>query len=284
MKKERQQTKEKLTSLLIWLIESLYNTQRLEKDKQKGISSKVFKAKAKRCKVNLALQSHLRTVGIIENHRVILRSGRSEYRIRLTESIVKSIIALPKTKHAKIDINVKTFLEPSSLRTLCLELSTKTIRFYNATHKKNSDKRKGSKKKDLEFKFVRDYKLSEPQEPKAITKLKKSKTHETNESLVNIALRGATIGGHLLVAKSLADLYYGGHFTLLSFTTHVKFGFGTITDRDAIDEMSDYDSIEDAIENAIQQHFARQINHSSALHNAIAKSVLELPTIQDTIT
>jgi len=274
MKKERQQTKEKLTSLLIWLIETLHATQILEKEGQKGIPSKVFKAKAKRCKVNLALQSHLRTVGIIENHRVVLRSGRSEYRIRLTESIVKSIGDLPKIKHATIDINVKKFLKPSSLRVLCLELSTKTIRSYNETHKRNEEKRRG----------VGTNKSLEPQVPRAVANPKKSKTYETNEALVDTALRRAKLGGHLLVAKSLADLYYGGHFTLLSFTTHVKFGFGTITDREEIDEMSDYDSISDAIENAIQQHFARQLNQSSALGNAIAKSVLELPTKHYTIS
>ena len=279
MKKERQQTKEKLTSLLIWLIETIYATQRLEKEMQKGISSKVFKAKAKRCKVNSALQTHLRTAGIIENHRVVLRSGRSEYRIRLTESIVKSIGTLPKIKHATIDINVKKFLIPSSLRVLCLELSTKTIRSYNETHKRSEEKRRG----------VGINKPLEPQVPTEIENLfsshpKKSKTYETNEALVDMALRRAKLGGHLLVAKSLADLYYGGHFTLLSFTTHVKFGFGTITDREEIDEMSDYDSISDAIENAIQQHFARQLNQSSALGNAIAKSVLELPTKHYTIS
>jgi len=271
MKKERQQTKEKLTSLLIWLIETLHATQILEKERQKGISSKVFKSKAKRCKVNSALQTHLRTVGIIENHRVVLRSGRSEYRIRLTESIVKSIGDLPRVKHATLDINVKKFLKPSSLRVLCLELSTKTIRSYNEAHKRSEEKRRGVG-------------TNKPLEPRATANPKKSKTYETNEALVDTALRRAKLGGHLLVAKSLADLYYGGHFTLLSFTTHVKFGFGTITNRDEIDEMSDYDSISDAIENAIQQHFARQLNHSSALGNAIAKSVLELPTTQDTIS
>jgi hypothetical protein len=66
----------------------------------------------------------------------------------------------------------------------------------------------------------------------------------------------STLGYHFLIATILASLYYDGHFTLLCFSTKVKFGFGTITDRDEIEKMSDYDLISDAITNAIQQHIA----------------------------
>ena len=47
---------------------------------------------------------------------------------------------------------------------------------------------------------------------------------------------------------------FDGHFTILSFTTHYKFAFGTVTEREDIFNLYPYDSINDAIENAIQEY------------------------------
>tara|TARA_R100001594_G_scaffold136019_2_gene178144 strand:- start:365 stop:565 length:201 start_codon:yes stop_codon:yes gene_type:complete len=58
--------------------------------------------------------------------------------------------------------------------------------------------------------------------------------------------------------KSIADKYYGGHFTILHFSTNVKFAFGTVTDREEIQNLTAYTNIEDALENGIQEHF---LNH-----------------------
>ena len=47
---------------------------------------------------------------------------------------------------------------------------------------------------------------------------------------------------------------FGGHFTILSFTTHYKFAFGTVTEREDIEYLTAYDNINDAITNAIQEY------------------------------
>ena len=47
---------------------------------------------------------------------------------------------------------------------------------------------------------------------------------------------------------------FDGHFTILSFTTHYKFSFGIITEREDIYNLYPYDSINDAIENAVQEY------------------------------
>ena len=47
---------------------------------------------------------------------------------------------------------------------------------------------------------------------------------------------------------------FGGHFTILSFTTEYKFSFGTVTEREDIENLIGYDNINDAIENAIQEY------------------------------
>ena len=47
---------------------------------------------------------------------------------------------------------------------------------------------------------------------------------------------------------------FGGHFTILSFTTNYKFAFGTITEREDIENLIGYDNINDAIENEIQKY------------------------------
>jgi hypothetical protein len=46
---------------------------------------------------------------------------------------------------------------------------------------------------------------------------------------------------------------FSGHFTILSFTTHYKFAFGTVTEREDIENLIGYDNINDAIENEIQK-------------------------------
>ena len=56
------------------------------------------------------------------------------------------------------------------------------------------------------------------------------------------------------IASLIAKDHYGGHFTLLTFTTNVKFSFSTVTDREEIIELEAYTDINDAIENAIQNH------------------------------
>lgn len=58
----------------------------------------------------------------------------------------------------------------------------------------------------------------------------------------------------LRYAEAIALGFYGGHFTIFAFTFGVKFAFSTITDRDELDELIEYDDINDAIENAIQDH------------------------------
>ena len=55
--------------------------------------------------------------------------------------------------------------------------------------------------------------------------------------------------------KRIAKQHYGGHYTVLSFTTNIKFSFGTITERDEIEELSGYDTLEDAVRNGIQEHY-----------------------------
>lgn len=52
----------------------------------------------------------------------------------------------------------------------------------------------------------------------------------------------------------IADKAFGGHFTILSFTTEYKFSFGTITEREDIENLNSYCNINDAIENAIQEY------------------------------
>jgi hypothetical protein len=47
---------------------------------------------------------------------------------------------------------------------------------------------------------------------------------------------------------------FGGHFTILSFTTEYKFAFVTVTEREDIENLIGYDNINDAIENAIQEY------------------------------
>jgi len=60
------------------------------------------------------------------------------------------------------------------------------------------------------------------------------------------------------VVESIAKTYYGGHFTIFSFTTEVKFAFGTINCRDEISELDGYYDINHAIANAIQDAIVKK--------------------------
>lgn len=59
----------------------------------------------------------------------------------------------------------------------------------------------------------------------------------------------------LSFVEGWANEYYGGHYTIFSFTNSYKFSFGTINEREDIIELKPYDSIEDAIINGIQEEF-----------------------------
>ena len=50
---------------------------------------------------------------------------------------------------------------------------------------------------------------------------------------------------------TIAVLKYSGHFTILSFTNSFKGGFGTITEREDIDEMKEYYSLKELLINMI---------------------------------
>ena len=50
---------------------------------------------------------------------------------------------------------------------------------------------------------------------------------------------------------TIATLKYGGHFTILSFTNSYKGGFGTITDRDEIEQMCGFGSFKQLLINMI---------------------------------
>ena len=50
---------------------------------------------------------------------------------------------------------------------------------------------------------------------------------------------------------TIAVLKYSGHFTILSFTTNFKGGFGTITERQDIDAMKEYYSLKELLINMI---------------------------------
>jgi hypothetical protein len=51
----------------------------------------------------------------------------------------------------------------------------------------------------------------------------------------------------------LSKKYFGGHYTIFSFTTGYSFSFATVNSREGISELDLYDCLDDAIINAIQQ-------------------------------
>ena len=59
------------------------------------------------------------------------------------------------------------------------------------------------------------------------------------------------------IVEVIANKYYGGHYTLFTFSTNVKFSFGTISDRDEIYYLEPYTDVNDAIRNAIQLHISK---------------------------
>lgn len=56
--------------------------------------------------------------------------------------------------------------------------------------------------------------------------------------------------------SSIATLRYDGHFTILKFTTHYKGGFGTITEREDIENLCGYKSFEQLLINMINDELA----------------------------
>ena len=53
--------------------------------------------------------------------------------------------------------------------------------------------------------------------------------------------------------QGIADDYFGGHFTILTFTTCYSFMFGTPSDRDDISGLESFYDINDAIVDAVQK-------------------------------
>lgn len=56
-----------------------------------------------------------------------------------------------------------------------------------------------------------------------------------------------TIDDLMSTICTIAVLKYDGHFTILSFTTNFKGGFGTITEREDIDAMKEYHSLKELL-------------------------------------
>jgi hypothetical protein len=54
------------------------------------------------------------------------------------------------------------------------------------------------------------------------------------------------------IAEAIANEHFSGHLTILKFTTEWKAGFGTITERDEINELIGYSTLDDALTNLIQ--------------------------------
>ena len=85
----------------------------------------------------------------------------------------------------------------------------------------------------------------------------------------------------MMIVESIANQHYSGHYTLLTFTTNVKFSFSTITEREDILELTPYTDINDAIENAIQQHLMelkKSIKNRSNV-NFKVKPVAKIPKL-----
>ena len=85
----------------------------------------------------------------------------------------------------------------------------------------------------------------------------------------------------MMIAESIANQYYGGHYTLLTFTTNVKFSFSTVTEREDILELIPYNDINDAIENAIQYHLIKlkkSVKNNSSVKFKV-KQVSKMPKL-----
>ena len=57
----------------------------------------------------------------------------------------------------------------------------------------------------------------------------------------------------LELAKYVADKYFGGHYTIYSFTFGYKFMMGTVTNRDEIQEEDTYEELIDAVINGTSE-------------------------------
>lgn len=64
----------------------------------------------------------------------------------------------------------------------------------------------------------------------------------------------------LEMADYIAKTHFSGHFTLLSFTYSYKFTFGTVLDRDDINDLECYKDLKDAIINAYQEFLQYENN------------------------
>ena len=53
--------------------------------------------------------------------------------------------------------------------------------------------------------------------------------------------------------ESISNNYFGGHFTVLSFSTCYSFMFGTPSGREEIQDLESFHDINDAISGAIQR-------------------------------
>jgi uncharacterized protein with von Willebrand factor type A (vWA) domain len=76
-----------------------------------------------------------------------------------------------------------------------------------------------------------------------------SKKKKPNLSEIeNISLEEA-----LATAEWIAKKYFGGHYTIYSFTHGYKFSMGTVTDREEIEELDEYNSLLDAVVNGCSE-------------------------------
>ena len=57
----------------------------------------------------------------------------------------------------------------------------------------------------------------------------------------------------LATAEWIAKEYFGGHYTIYSFTHGYKFSMGTVTDREEIWKLDEYDSLLDAVLNGCSE-------------------------------
>ena len=75
---------------------------------------------------------------------------------------------------------------------------------------------------------------------------------KTGNKLLTIKTNTMTTKALIKIAESIANQHFSGHLTILKFTTEWKVGFGTITERDEINERIGYDNLDDALTNLIQ--------------------------------
>lgn len=69
----------------------------------------------------------------------------------------------------------------------------------------------------------------------------------------------------------IAEKYYGGHYSIFSFTHSVSFCFGTLNSRDEIEGLEKYTDINDAITNEIQMFMCNNHNAFSVVNFMLKK-------------